>query len=549
MDAVRKNTDLRFNLIQPALVLFFLAVITRTLIAGVKLGIIINDQVNFRNGPGLNYPIPRQLNRGDIVIQTNTADQWAHVQLLDGAVGWVNLTMFEANSGEMFLPDLQLTKRGNLRFAPTTQSDIVLSMEPPRILRQIFQTGSWHAVITEDSTFGWVHDIITKEIPSSGVKLQVTTKSRIRSGPGTDYTIINTVSPLTQLKPIAHIGNWYLIDIASDQYGWIYQNLVKIVLPVQNVNEIVKIRTNGHVRSGPGLEYSIINRVASGTTLIVDKINHDWYHINPQQATEGWIHRILIDTLFQQSEVARDTRNISLDSIKTMIEIAERAHLNQNYRKSIHLYKMALPLIEAAYQNDPTNPCLRYYYALSKYALTQDLNLDPGQTYEQAYHLLKTTNIDSTCSGKIADLIHTMEKAITIRLEILSVFGNTKLSEKKLIDYGNNASSIFPFVIESEIYRLIGRYFSSNKNDSQSAVAWQKKSVAIYQTVLNNGIDLNNMGLENYFYALMELGVNQIHLGIDQGYDNFDAASKLIEKYNNNYWRNYFNRTLEAVSR
>ncbi|MGC9363859.1 MAG: SH3 domain-containing protein [Fidelibacterota bacterium] len=513
------------------------------------LRVVVKDRVNFREGPGRNYPILDQLYGGDIVIQTNQTREWIHVQRGNGNYGWVNVTMLAADAGKSLLPDLQLYKRGNLRVTPTTAADIINQLEPPQLLKQVFQTGTWHAVITEDASFGWVHDVIIKEISNLHGTIQVLTASNIRSGPGTAYTIITEVEPGTALIPIAQFADWFLVETKSRQRGWVYHRLVQIELPGQAIDRIVRIRTNGNVRSGPGLDYPVTNHISAGIEFPVTNIHEDWFQIGDGAPVSGWIHRILTDTDSEPVYAVENAGPSTLELIKATIDSAHNAHINQHYYDAIALYHKSRADIRQLYLENPANPCIRFYYARNIYALAEHLHLEPNQASAEAYQILKETSLTEDCAENIINLIRSMEESVTIRSAILGAFGGTDLLERRLINYGERAPHIFPFITEAEIYRLIGRYLALQKNKSAEAAQWQQKSVVLYQSLLKNGIELGSLGLENYFYVLMELGVSQAKLGFDTSMDYFAKALELIEANQNNYWRNYYRRTLETIAR
>lgn len=513
------------------------------------LRVVVRDRVNFREGPGRNYPILDQLSRGDIVIQTNQTREWIHVQRGNGSYGWVNGTMLAAGAEKPLLPDLQLHKRGNLRSAPTTKADIVQLLEPPQLLHQIFQTGAWHAVITEDNLYGWVHDIIITEIPDSRAQITIMSNSNIRSGPGLGYDIIAAATTGTTLIPIARLTDWYLVATDQNRYGWIYHSLVRIDFPGEEIAKTVRIRTNGHVRSGPGLNYPVVNNLSPGLLLPVDKQTNDWFHLARSAALSGWFHRILIDTTYQHDDNLNTGHEFSFAELRSAIDSAAAARNRRNYEKAIRLYLECLPSIEKIYTENSADPCIRYYYAHTVYALAQHLYLEPNQSSEMAYRILQESIFSGECAERIRSLIRIMEEAVSVRSEVLSLFGKASSDEHDAGDYARRAPEIFPLITEAEIYRLIGRYLALQEKTLAKAARWQQKSVSLYEALLQDGVQLGSLGLENYFYALMELGVSQAKLGLDSGFDYFAKALELIEANQNNYWRNYYRRTLESLAR
>ena len=551
MQALHQKNARSVNLFRTLKIILFMALVLIPVFSlkAVTIGVVTRKNVNLRSGPNLNYPVVRQMSPGDLLIQINESNGWANVQRLDGTLGWINQSLIEIADSSMYLPYLKLIQRGNLRFAPTTESDVVRLMEPPQILKQILGKGDWHAVMTIDSTFGWVHDVIIETIPNSGAGMQVRTASKIRSGPGRDYQTLRIVPAGTLLEPIASLSGWYLVLCPGDCLGWIFSDLVDLELPFKTLATTIRIRTNGNVRMGPDLEYPIVSKVSPGMTVSVDRVHHDWFHVRLREGIGGWIHSILIDSSYLPTSQVSDKSHFSLDSIKVLIDIADSARFQNDYKTSVRLFQTLKPAAEEFYSKHPADPCALYVYARSVHAMAQEVTLESGQAYGEVYQLLKTSGNKGDCVVENRALVEAMETAIMIRSKILSAFADREITAEELLEYGFTAPQQFPFITEAEVYRLIGRYLAVHQKDLPAAAEWQQKSVIVFQALRKYNVDLGKLGLENYFYALMELGVSQAKLGRERSYDNFDEAYKLVDEYQNNYWREYYNRTLESLSR
>jgi DNA gyrase/topoisomerase IV subunit A len=49
-----------------------------------------------------------------------------------------------------------------------------------------------------------------------------------------------------------------------------------------------------NVREGPGQGYSVVDRLATGATLLCWGSANDWYHVRTPNGVEGWIHASLV---------------------------------------------------------------------------------------------------------------------------------------------------------------------------------------------------------------------------------------------------------------
>ena len=66
-------------------------------------------------------------------------------------------------------------------------------------------------------------------VPFTSAKTMTITGSKvnIRSGPGTNYGIITTLTQGTTVKAIGKQGNWYQIQLPNGKIGWVYYTLVR----------------------------------------------------------------------------------------------------------------------------------------------------------------------------------------------------------------------------------------------------------------------------------------------------------------------------------
>jgi SH3-like domain-containing protein len=110
----------------------------------------------------------------------------------------------------------------------------------------------------------------------------------VRSGPSTEYRIVRSVSRGFPVQVIGQQDNWSNVKDFVGQEGWIFTPLLGL-----NNSAIVNV-LKGNLRSGPGLNFTIINQVDFGTVLQMKSIESDWYLVTAADGTEGWLSRELI---------------------------------------------------------------------------------------------------------------------------------------------------------------------------------------------------------------------------------------------------------------
>jgi len=110
----------------------------------------------------------------------------------------------------------------------------------------------------------------------------------VRSGPSTEYRIIRSVSRGFPVQVIGQQDNWSNVKDFVGQEGWIYTPLLGL-----NNSAIVNA-SKVNLRSGPGINFTVITQADFGTVLQVNNIKGDWYMVTTLGGMEGWLSRDLI---------------------------------------------------------------------------------------------------------------------------------------------------------------------------------------------------------------------------------------------------------------
>ena len=113
-------------------------------------------------------------------------------------------------------------------------------------------------------------------------------KANIRSGPGTNYTVLWEVEKYHPLVVIEKKGKWYKFrDFEGDQ-GWIYRPLVT------RMKTVITIKDKCNVREGAGTKYKKLFTAEKGIPFKVLERKGKWIHIQHADGDKGWIHNSLV---------------------------------------------------------------------------------------------------------------------------------------------------------------------------------------------------------------------------------------------------------------
>jgi uncharacterized protein YgiM (DUF1202 family) len=128
-------------------------------------------------------------------------------------------------------------------------------------------------------TFGFVFAILT--CSSQSYLGWTTTQVNFRSGPGTEYDIISSLKPGSQVfisSTIAENGFYNVIDIATDKEGYLHKSYIKLGDQVVSNDAGIFSMEGKSTSQNPQLE--IYNNTTLTMTL---KLNNEKYFFSPQE--------------------------------------------------------------------------------------------------------------------------------------------------------------------------------------------------------------------------------------------------------------------------
>lgn len=185
---------------------------------------IKGNSVNFRQGPGTNYSSIGKLNTGDKVEYIETVGSWTKIKY-NGTEGFVHSDYVSGSTGNeednTVKGNKQVTGNSvNFRQGPGTSYSVIKSLNKGTQVGLISESNGW-AKISCNGTVGYISSQYLGDINSGGgqedntVKenKQVTASSvNFRQGPGTNYSVIRSLSRGTQVGVISESNGWSKIN-------------------------------------------------------------------------------------------------------------------------------------------------------------------------------------------------------------------------------------------------------------------------------------------------------------------------------------------------
>jgi len=111
----------------------------------------------------------------------------------------------------------------NIRSGPGTNHEVIWKVQKYFPIRVIEKSGEWYHFEDFEGDRGWVHQSLVGKISTV---ITNNDACNIRSGPGTNHTIILTVEKGIPFKVLERKGNWIHIEHADGDKGWIHKSLV-----------------------------------------------------------------------------------------------------------------------------------------------------------------------------------------------------------------------------------------------------------------------------------------------------------------------------------
>ena len=295
-------------------------------------GYVSSGNVNMRSGPGTNYSIiKKDISKDTIITLYELQGSWWFVKC-GSSYGYLHKNLVKTGTPKATstpkptsTPTLKPTKTPTAKPA-STPSPKVTNAPSPKVTKT--PTPKATAKATATAT------VYTKPTAAQIEKAQYGYASsgniNMRSGPGTNYSIIKKDIPKdTVLILYEQQGSWWFVKCDSD-YGYIYKDLVKAGTPKATATpkptktptpkatvkaaatstvytrptsaQIEKAKPgyvtsgNNNMRSGPGTSYSVIKKDIPGNTIVtLYEQQGSWWFLKCG-SIYGYIHKDLIKT-------------------------------------------------------------------------------------------------------------------------------------------------------------------------------------------------------------------------------------------------------------
>ncbi|CEP83868.1 SH3 domain-containing protein [Paraclostridium sordellii] len=234
-----------------------------TVVIAKDSGIVVVSELNVRTGPSTNYSIISQVRNGDIlnIVAKDSSTNWLKIQFKDGTTGWVSGKYVKPTKDNSIVDKDKFSNNSNIETASgsveVNASELNVRSGPgtnyPAITQvKIYDTldvmaknidNGWLKIQLKNGSTGWISgryvtiatndtvNITNKDIHVADGPAQVTVSElNVRSGPGTNYSVISQVKKGNILAVIAvnTSNNWLKIQFKDGTTGWVSGKYVTV---------------------------------------------------------------------------------------------------------------------------------------------------------------------------------------------------------------------------------------------------------------------------------------------------------------------------------
>lgn len=305
--------------------------------------------LNLREGPGLTYPVLKELKKGDPIEKIEQVGEWVKVQSGD-KTGWVASWLIQ--------PTQQTTEKTiakkvvsqvdqlNVRNDASMSASVLTKLSAGDQANFIRQSGEW-VQIEFGSVNGWVNSkyvTIIEEKKETSIDKKATAEVapeyytvnvsavNIRKKPDLSSKKLGVVTQDKTYKVEEREGNWVKIFYEKDKSGWIYvfygtlsgekkddnkqtsstSSTTTSSTEKENLGFAQILYDGTNLREEPNTNSAVVKRVNVGEAFEIIKATDDWYEIvvdNKTAYIANWVVQTTKSKLTKQTEkVKTDTR-------------------------------------------------------------------------------------------------------------------------------------------------------------------------------------------------------------------------------------------------
>lgn len=242
---------------------------------------VTTSALNLRGGPATTFPATDTLAWDTQLTVANLTNGWA--QITAPVSGYVYAAYLSVNQPSRRATRWVAVDVANIRSGPGTQYPIVGQLKKNDPVTAMKIAGGW-AQLSNGYVAAW---LLTAEPPrttSFAIRYVAVTSIDVRSGPNPAYPIVDRLPWALRVEVTSIVGTW--AKISEPVSGYVPAAGLSSMRPNPTGSHFVTIQEL-NVRSGPGVDFSILDRLGFGDRVKVLETKSGWARIG--EPIGGWV--------------------------------------------------------------------------------------------------------------------------------------------------------------------------------------------------------------------------------------------------------------------
>jgi N-acetylmuramoyl-L-alanine amidase len=197
------------------------------------------EHVNVRGGASTSYDVITTISPGVSYPLLATSGDWVQLRLPDERTGWVSRQFVQVTESKAKTTAKEEQQQAavtadmlNVRRGKSTDSEVLGQLRLNELVKVLATEGEWSQIEYKGS-IGYVSTSylrlpgkpapVAEPVPTNETVPSVTLKeaANLRSGPGTNFTLLQTGSAGASFPLVGKSGNWYEIRLQNGKHAWV----------------------------------------------------------------------------------------------------------------------------------------------------------------------------------------------------------------------------------------------------------------------------------------------------------------------------------------
>jgi len=254
--------------------------------AALEAEVTVNtDYIHVREGPGLEFPLVKEIYRGEVYSVVSEKNQWIEIVLDSGTTGWVAEWLIAREAGEADAKALsQISGNGvQIRSGPGKDQQPVGTLPKGTAVEVIGQKDDW-VEITADGLTGWISSIYVEQPVNAQETGQIIENNiSVYSDTSNKSAVLGTIHKST-VTIVSTKKNWVEISYPNGS-GWVESR--HVLLDSSPLAEVMAASLIVHKHAT--LDSKKVGTVKKGRMFTVIAEKNNMINIQLSAKKTGWI--------------------------------------------------------------------------------------------------------------------------------------------------------------------------------------------------------------------------------------------------------------------